>query len=91
MDQGESPTDIVRILGVRRNSLYRWHTQARSGPDGLAGKPHPGPTPRLSDEQLVHLEDLLLDGATAHLRGSPPRGREKEPALNVHYEVTIRK
>ena len=66
MNQGESPTDIARILGVRRNSLDRWHSQARSGPDGLAAKPHQGPTPRLSDEQLVHREDLLLEGATAH-------------------------
>jgi transposase len=32
----------------------------------LAAKPHPGPTPRLSDDQLIHLEDLLLEGATAH-------------------------
>jgi transposase len=66
MDQGESPPDIARILGVHRNSLYRWHSQARPGLDGLAAKPHPGPTPRLRDDQLERLEDLLLDGATAH-------------------------
>lgn len=66
MDQGESPTDIARILGVCRNSLYRWRHQARSRPNGLAAQPHPGPSPRLSDAQLVHLEDLLLEGATAH-------------------------
>ena len=66
MDQGESPTDIARILGVARPSLYRWRHAARSGPNGLAAKPHPGPTPQLSDDQLAQLEDLLLDGATAH-------------------------
>lgn len=66
MNQDESPTDLARILGVRRNSLYRWQHQARSGPDGLAAKPHLGPKPRLSDDQLEHLEDLLLDGAAAH-------------------------
>jgi transposase len=66
MNQGESATDIARILGVVRNSLYRWQSQARSRPEGLAAKPHPGPTPRLSDDQLIHLEDLLLEGATAH-------------------------
>jgi transposase len=66
MDQGESPTAIARILGVARPSLYRWRQAARSGPDGLAAKPHPGPTPLLSDDQLQHLEDLLLEGATAH-------------------------
>jgi hypothetical protein len=31
------------------------------------------------------------EGATAHLRGSPPRGEENNPAYNIHYEITIRK
>jgi hypothetical protein len=31
------------------------------------------------------------EGATAHLRGSPPKGEEKNPAYNLHYEVTIQK
>jgi transposase len=66
LDQGESPSNIARILGVARPSLYRWRQAARSGPDGLAAKPHPGPTPQLSDDQLERLENLLLDGATAH-------------------------
>jgi len=66
LHQGESPTVLARILGVQRASLYRWDKQARSGPDGLAAKPHPGPTPRLHDSQLAALEDLLLEGATAH-------------------------
>jgi hypothetical protein len=35
--------------------------------------------------------DYQVDGATAHLRGSPPPGLEKEPSYNVHYAVTIRK
>ncbi len=66
LDQGESASDLARILGVARPSLYRWRQAARTGPDGLAAKPHPGPAPRLRDDQLQHLEDLLLDGATAH-------------------------
>jgi hypothetical protein len=32
-----------------------------------------------------------IDGPTAHLRGTPPRGMEKEAPFNVHYEVTIQK
>src|SRR5262249_48630070 len=66
MDQGEPPTPIPRIRGAARPSLYRWRKAARSQPGGLAAKPHPGPTPGLSDPQLHQLEDLLLDGATAH-------------------------
>ena len=30
-------------------------------------------------------------GNTAHLRGTPPPGMEKDPAYNVHYEVTLQK
>lgn len=32
-----------------------------------------------------------VDGTTAHLRGTPPRGEEKTPNFNIHYEVTIQK
>src|SRR5262249_48186835 len=64
--QGESPTTVARILGVARPSLYRWQQAARSRPDGLAAKPHPGPTPRLTPPQLAARERLLQQGATAH-------------------------
>jgi hypothetical protein len=32
-----------------------------------------------------------LEGGTAHLRGSPPRGEENNPTYNLHYEVTLQK
>ncbi|HEV7224240.1 MAG TPA: hypothetical protein VGN42_16145 [Pirellulales bacterium] len=32
-----------------------------------------------------------LDGTTAHLRGSAPKGEEQNPSFNLHYEVTLRK
>jgi hypothetical protein len=32
-----------------------------------------------------------VTGDTAHFRGSPPRGEEKNPSFNIHYEVTIQK
>src|SRR6478736_4945256 len=66
MQQGESPTVIARILGVRRTSLYRWLATAKDSPEALAAKPHPGPRPRLTAEQLRELEGLLLKGAKAH-------------------------
>ncbi len=65
IDAGESPMLIARILGIHRSSLYRWR-QARNKPEGLNAKPHLGPRPRLSEEQLGHLEELLLEGAEAH-------------------------
>ncbi|HWB12126.1 MAG TPA: hypothetical protein VG826_23065 [Pirellulales bacterium] len=38
--------------------------------------------------QPFHYE---VNGATAHLRGTPPKGEEKNPAFNLHYEVRLRK
>jgi hypothetical protein len=32
-----------------------------------------------------------VEGATAHLRGTPPPGMETEAPFNLHYEVTIQK
>ena len=32
-----------------------------------------------------------LDGATATLQGTPPKGLEKVSTYNVRYEVTIKK
>lgn len=64
--QGERPVDITRILGIHRSSLYRWLAADDDRPDGLAAQPHPGPTPRLTDDQLRELEGLLEKGAKAH-------------------------
>jgi hypothetical protein len=35
--------------------------------------------------------DYAVEGATAHVRGSPLRGKEKGPGCRVHYEVTLLK
>src|SRR5436190_3014114 len=66
MHQGEAPSVIARVLGVCRTSLYRWRAAERAGPKGLASRPHPGPRPRLSPQQLKRLEALLREGAKAH-------------------------
>jgi transposase len=65
LEQGESAATIARILGVHEMSVYRWQRLARSGA-GLQAKPHPGPTPGLSAEQLRTLEALLQQGAKQH-------------------------
>jgi transposase len=66
VDQGEASTTVARILGVNRNSLYRWRKAAQRRRDGLAAKPHPGPMPRLTETQLAELDALLRRGAKAH-------------------------
>ena len=62
---GERVEDVARIFGVRRCSVYRW-LQLADLPDGLAAKPHPGPTTRLSLKQQRKLDRLLRQGAQAH-------------------------
>jgi transposase len=63
--QGESPTTVARILGVRIASVHRWRRMARK-PHGLDAKPIPGRPRQLSDYHLRKLERLLLQGATKH-------------------------
>jgi|HubBroStandDraft_6_1064221.scaffolds.fasta_scaffold523329_1 transposase len=88
--QGEAPSLVARILGVPRSTLFRWRQLDQQGPDGLRAHPSPGPSPRLSDEQLRQLEALLLQGATNH--GWPnalwtgPRVRE---LIRRHFNVTL--
>ena len=68
VQQGESPDDVAHFLGCGRSSVYTWVKLARQTPEKLAAKPHTGPKPRLSAEQLSELEALLLKGAKAHGR-----------------------
>jgi transposase len=65
LGKGESPSLIARILGVHEVSVHRWRRLAKQD-NGLASKAHPGPKPRLGDEQLAQLEQLLLQGAKHH-------------------------
>jgi transposase len=66
VQQGESPDDVAHFLGCGRSSVYTWVKLARQTPEKLAAKPHTGPKPRLSTEQLSEVEVLLLKGAKAH-------------------------
>lgn len=65
VEQGESPTVVARILGVRTPSIHRWRRMAHK-PHGLEARRIPGPTPRLSDYHLRKLERLLRQGAKKH-------------------------
>lgn len=65
VEQGESPTTVARILGVRPASLHRWRRMAQK-PHGLDARPIPGRAPRLSSCQLGKLERLLRQGAKKH-------------------------
>ncbi|WP_197447200.1 winged helix-turn-helix domain-containing protein [Tautonia plasticadhaerens] len=64
--RGESPAKVAYFLGCGRSSVYTWLKADREDARKVAARPHPGPTPRLSDEQIEELEGLLLRGARAH-------------------------
>ena len=64
--QGHSPPVVAHFLGCGRSSVYTWLKLDRESPDRLAARPHTGPTPRLSDEQVKQLEGLLIQGTKAH-------------------------
>ena len=67
LEQGYSVRETARLIGCSRSSVARWKEAVkRSGMEGLAAKPHPGPRPRLSDEQKEKLVELLLKGPQAH-------------------------
>lgn len=65
VEQGESPTVVARILGVRTSSIHRWRRMARQQ-HGLNPKPNLGRPPRLSNYHLRKLERLLRQGAKKH-------------------------
>src|SRR5512142_1834663 len=80
--QGEKPALVARILGVGRSSIYTWLKLDRQAPEALAAKAHPGPKPRLTDEQIEELEGLLLKGEGPRLAQRPldgPPGRRGHP------------
>jgi transposase len=64
--QGESPAKVAYFLGCGRSSVYTWVKLDRDAAETLAARPHTGPKPRLSDEQIKELEGVLLEGAKVH-------------------------
>lgn len=62
--KGWKQKDIAEALGVTPGAVSQWMKQARAGGvEALRSRPAPGPTPRLSQEQLARLPALLAQGA----------------------------
>lgn len=78
-----------RIALLRCVEALRLYAAAHDGklPDKLSDCPVPLPDDPFTGKPFRY----KLDGSTAHLRGTPPRGQEKIPAVNIHYEITIQK
>ena len=78
-----------RIALLRCVEALRLYAAAHDGklPDKLSDCPVPLPDDPVTGKPFRY----KVDGSTAHLRGTPPRGQEKIAAVNVHYEITIQK
>jgi hypothetical protein len=78
-----------RIALLRHVEALRLYAAEHDGklPGKLSDLPVPVPDDPFTGKPFRY----EVTGATAHLRGSPPRGQEKIPAFNVHYEITIQK
>jgi hypothetical protein len=88
---------VVRSRGrlEQRIALLR-HVEALR----LYAAEHNGSLPAKLSDLTVPLPDdpftgkpfrYEVRGATAHLRGTPPSGMEKDPTYNFHYELTLQK
>jgi len=65
--QGWKQQDIAAALGVTKGAVSQWLRRAREGGvEALRRHPPPGPTPKLTAEQLAQLPGLLAPGAEAY-------------------------
>lgn len=78
-----------RIALLRHVEALRLYAADHDGklPESLAEVAVPLPVDPFTGKPFHY----KVEGATAHLRGSPPAGLEKEAPYNVHYEITIQK
>jgi transposase len=60
LKKGHKPDIIAEMLGCHVRTVFRWQAEAATGSDKLAAIVHPGPTPKLSDDDLPKLEQLLM-------------------------------
>jgi len=64
-DDGSAQADVVRELGVSRETASQWHATWREhGVQGLLGAQRAGRLPKLTDDQLVKVERALAKGPT---------------------------
>jgi transposase len=62
--KGWKQQDIAEALGVTPGAVSQWMKRARGeGVEALYSQPAPGPTPRMSQEQMARIPKLLAKGA----------------------------
>jgi transposase len=66
-EQGVIPAEVARQVGVSHQIVSDWRAAwRRCGRDGLRGAGRAGRLPRLSRDQLGHVENELIKGAEAN-------------------------
>jgi transposase len=61
--EGHAREDAARHAGMDRQTLRDWvHRGNAEGLAGLHDRPHPGPAPRLTPEQMKELETIVENG-----------------------------
>jgi len=77
-----------RVAMLRHVEALRLYAADHSGrlPSRLAECPVPLPDDPFTGRAFRY----RLDRGTAHLYGAAPKGEEKNPAFNIHYEVSIK-
>lgn len=66
IEQGLKNAEVARQVGVSVSSVKAWkRAMCDGGTAALAAKTHPGPKPKLSDEQKVRLAEIMRAGAVA--------------------------
>jgi hypothetical protein len=78
-----------RLALLRHVEALRLYAAAHAGrlPARLADVDVPLPDDPFTGKPFRY----RLDGAAAHLRGSPPKSEKDNAAYNIHYEIVIRK
>ncbi len=76
-----------RIALLRHVEALRLYAAEHDGtlPAKLSDVPVPLPVDPFTGKPFRY----EVTGNTAHLRGTPPPGQEKDPTFNIHYEVTV--
>jgi len=60
VEAGESPEDIIELLGFHRSCIYRWIAQYREGgPEALKKKTAAGKEPKLNGKQIQKLYQII--------------------------------
>src|SRR5712691_4318503 len=87
---GWKQKDIAEALGVTEGAVSQWVSRAKAqGQEALRHQPPPGPQPKLTQDQLAQLPDLLAKGAGAYgFRGEVWTTARVAVLIKQHFGVS---